>query len=50
MISLDKKMKLDLGVGYLNNWFNFYIGRGNENWGVGNEIELWFYKMNSMII
>ena len=40
MISLDKKNEIGSGVGYLNNWFNFYIGRGNENWGAGNEIEL----------
>ncbi len=28
------------GIGYQNNWFFFQIGRGRENWGSGNGIEL----------
>ena len=28
------------GIGFQNNWLSFQIGRGNENWAAGNNIEL----------
>jgi len=28
------------GIGFENNWATLQIGRGNENWGSGNEIQL----------
>lgn len=37
----------DSGIGFRNKWFMFQIGKGNESWGAGNDIELVLNK-NSM--
>lgn len=35
------KSQIDIsGFGYQNNWVQLHIGRGRENWGAGNEIQL----------
>ena len=41
---LDRKITLveenSSGIGFKNNWVNLKIGRGRENWGAGQEIQL----------
>ena len=41
--NIDHKNNIQInfsGLGFQNNWFTFQLGRGNENWGAGNDIEL----------